>query len=207
MNAQELFLKGGKSVGVFFCGECRNVRPSQELAEQCCQNYKCRHCQADTGGRTSLICDACWKIERAEEERGRFEKSEKLTAWDGWVFCDSVAHTTGYFKNIAELLERCTDGVVPEYAWTCTETQFVQAHVSDIIGGMEGDAPEDFDFADLDGLDELKAALQKFNEVNAGKICFMPDYKRSVLIPKQPEPAKAGTPNQETACGDLRHIE
>ena len=51
---------------------------------------------------------------------------------------------------------------------------------------MEGEAYEDFDFNDLNGLTELKAALDAFNAANEDKISYSPDYKRAVILTKTP---------------------
>jgi len=55
-----------------------------------------------------------------------------------------------------------------------------------ITSGMEGEAYEDFDFNDLNGLTELKAALDAFNAANEDKISYSPDYKRAVILTKTP---------------------
>ena len=175
MNATELFLKTGKPAGIFFCEKCRLVAATQERAGQCCQNYKCSKCGKDTGSRSWLICDACRDAESAAKERDRFEKAEKLTKWDGWV-CNG----DDFYESIEDMLDVLDEA--PEYVWACKADHFVRAEVSDIIDRMDDDAYEDWYPETLNGLEELKAALNKFNEANKDVCSYTPDYTKAVLI-------------------------
>jgi hypothetical protein len=186
MNATELFHKDGKSANVFYCGKCRNVAASQSTAEQCCNNYICTRCGNDTGSRCWIVCDECRSKEDAEKERARFEKSEKLTTWDGWVFCEGTGND-GFSESLSDFYDNWSDehdegGTLPEYVWACTENYFVNASLDDITERLAGDAYEDWDPDTLKGLDELRSALQKFNEANADVCSYHPDYTKAILI-------------------------
>lgn len=185
MNATELFHQDGKSAEIFYCGQCRIVARSKELAELCCAKRKCQRCggEAPSGW---LICDACRKLKEVEEEKERFEKAEKITKWDGWVFSEGHGYQDGYFESLSEFLDWCQDEEIPEsevtYVWACKSNQFVNADVSDITERICDNAYEDFEPDCLNGLEELKAALEKFNEANACQLAYNPDYTKAVLI-------------------------
>ena len=186
MNATELYLKEGKSAGVFYCEKCRNVAGSQHLAEQCCKNYLCSKCGKDTGSRSWLVCDACRAADEVAKERARFEKAEKLSAWDGLVYLEGTGRD-GFSDSLSDFYDNWADdhdegGELPKYVWACKANHFVNAAVSDITERMCDYAYEDFDPETLDGLDELKSALQKFNEANAAVCSYGPDYSKAILL-------------------------
>lgn len=186
MNATELYLKEGKSAGIFYCEKCLCVAGSQHLAEQCCKNYLCSKCGKDVGSRSWLVCDACRSAAEVEKERERFDKAEKLTTWDGWVFLEGIGRE-GFSESLSDFYDNWADehdegGELPKYVWACEANHFVRADVSDITWAMEGEAYEDFDFDTLEGLDELKAALAKFNEANSAVCSYQPDYSKAILL-------------------------
>lgn len=186
MNATELHLKDGKSAGIFFCAKCRHVAGSQHLAEQCCNNYLCSKCGKDVGSRMWLVCEPCRDAADLEKERERFEKSEKLTEWNGWVYLEGTGRE-GFSESLSDFYDNWADdhdegGELPKYVWACKANHFVRADVSDITERMCDDAYEDFEPDTLNGLDELKAALDKFNEVNAAVCSYQPDYSKAILL-------------------------
>ena len=183
MNATELFLKDGRTAGIFFCERCRCVAPTEHLAGQCCQNYQCQTCGQDTGTRHYTVCEPCRRKEEAAKEAERYAKAEKLTQWDGWVFAEGFGDE--YFSDTETLLDHCDgeDVTPPPYAWACSENHFVCADVSDITDRMDDDAYEDFDSNSLLGLPELRLALERFNEENKDAVAFSPDYSKAIVLP------------------------
>lgn len=195
MNATALYVKDPlalpgssfKPSGVYYCEKCKYVGPSQEMAEQCCQNYKCDRCGLDTGSRSYLRCDACREADRLEKEQRAFAAAEKVTTWHGWVFSEGLGHADGYFESVEDLLNFCEeeDGIeVPPYAWTCSAKAFATADLESVLSSIEDDAYEDFDVESLDGLPELKAAIDRFNEQNREVVSYFPDYTKAITIAK-----------------------
>ena len=152
----------------------------KDMAEQCCKPRICACGKECEPYRT--ICNGCLNEQQEKQEVTFFEKAEKLTAWDGWVYCEGV--NDDYFESVDDLLERCDDEGIdrPKYVWACKADHFVNADIEDITSRLEDTAYEDFDFADLAGLSELKAALEAFNEANKDKVSYTPDYTKAVLI-------------------------
>jgi hypothetical protein len=185
VNAVELFHKDGRPASVFYCGQCRIVHKHQEHAEQCCKNYLCSDCGKDTGSRSWLICDTCRSLRDVKKERERFEKAEKVADWDGFVYCEGFGRE-GFCESLDVIYEECDDEekTVPEYAWTCTPNRFAVVTIDDIKDRIidSGDCYEDFSVNDLNGLKELEAALDAFNESNSGVLSYQPDYKKAVLL-------------------------
>lgn len=186
MNATELYLKEGKSAGIYYCGKCRNVAASQHLAEQCCQNYLCSKCGKDVGSRSWLVCDSCRAASEVDKERERFEKAEKLTAWGGLVYLDGTGRD-GFSESISDFWDNWESDhdesdEKPKYVWACKANHFVRADLSDITEPIDGAAYEDWDWQTLNGLDDLKAALDKFNEANAAVCSYLPDYSKAILL-------------------------
>lgn len=186
MNATELYLKDGRSAGIFFCEKCKIVAHSKSLAEQCCNNYKCQDCGNDTGSRLWLVCDRCRDMREIKREQERYEKADKVTEWAGWVFDGS-----DYFESIDDMAERYEDDSreLPDYVWACECNHFVHADVSDITERMADNAYEDWEPDTLAGLNELKSALGKFNDQNKDVCSYSPDYTKAVLIKQSLETA------------------
>jgi hypothetical protein len=182
MNAQELFNKAGESK-IWYCNKCGVTHWNQERAERCC-NWKCA-CGASLPNFHTK-CDACCQAEDARKEREQFEKSEKLTEWDGWIYSEGLGHRDGYFEDVADLLEYCEEEEIdpPSYVWVCDKIHFVNASIDTILDHIFDQAYEDFDLDDLDGVDELKAAIEKFNSANFDKVSYEPNCKKSLLITK-----------------------
>jgi hypothetical protein len=185
MNATELFHKDGRPAGVFYCGECRIIFKDASSAELCCGSYKCEDCGKGTGSRSWLVCDGCRSERDRKRELERFERAEKLTDWDGWVY-DEGSGRNGYHQSVADLLEFYEDEErqPPEYVWACDSTAFATLGIDRVKDWIldGGDAYEDFDPDDLNGLEELSRALEKFNEANAAVLSYHPNYKRAVLV-------------------------
>lgn len=188
MNATELFLKDGRGANCFFCGTCRIVKRTQDEAEECCKPRACSQCGTKLKER-QYSCDICFQVNQIKKEKERFEASTKLTPeqYDGWVYMEGTGRE-GYSESLTELIDELeNDGQeFPEYVWACTEKSFVHVSISDIADEIEncGDSYEDFDFDDLKGIQELKAALEAFTAENTESVSFYPDYSRAVILDK-----------------------
>lgn len=184
MNAIELFHHDGRAAGVFACGKCRTVWGAQPQAEQCCAPYHCQTCGVEVP-RYNTSCSACFAAEQNRIDRTRFHNAEKVESWDGWIYCEGFGRD-GFSQSIGELLEECEDEgkELPEYAWTCTPNAFVEVSIGDIKEQIIDSefCYEDFDPDDLNGIEELAAAISVFNEANAGVLTYSPNFKKAVLI-------------------------
>jgi len=177
MNSIKLYHQDGKPSGVFYCTECRCVKRTEEEANECCQPYRCKHCGKETGRKFWTICEACETLNDERKETDRFEKAKKLNEWAGWVYDGAE-----YYESVEYYLEARDDLPVPAYVWACKENHFAVADVSDITDRIEENGYEDFDADDLKGLDDLKAAIEKFNEANKDVVSYEPDYGVAILL-------------------------
>jgi hypothetical protein len=183
MEATELFLKEGRPAGVFFCGKCRRVSGEKDIAEQCCLPRRCDKCSKETLSQSAIRCQACWDAEKANRERERFKKAEKLTEWSGWVYADGVGYRDGYCESLDEFYDWLDENPMDiQYVWACKENFFAHADIEDLLTPILDNAYEDFDSDDFKGLAELKAAIAAFNDVNAGLASYEPDYTKAVLL-------------------------
>lgn len=193
MNATQLFHADGKPSKVFFCGKCRMTAATQENAEQCCQNYKCQHCGVDTGSRSWLSCDACRRKIEDEAERRRFEKAEKVTSWDGPIYCEGLGYNEGFFESVEDLWDYLGDEEeletgerkAPEYVWTCDCKPICSLDYDEIIENATQDAHEGWEPDQLTGAEALKSALDAFNEANKEQVGWEPNFKKALLIEPQ----------------------
>lgn len=186
MNAIELFHKDGRPAGIWHCEKCRIVANNLEQAESCCRPYKCSGCGSECE-RYHTLCRICVEAKQEQQERDRFEKAEKLTAWDGWVYSDGYGHQDGYFSSLDDFMEFVLEEGIeaPAYVWACKSEAFAYADVDHILENIEQNGYEDFDADTLDGIPELKAALEAFTEANKGVLSYTPDYSQCVLIQPQ----------------------
>jgi hypothetical protein len=187
MKSKQLFHEDGKPSGVWYCGECGRIHRNAGFAASCC-DWRCSKCgQPAPKGWT--ICDPCRAKQDDAKERAQFDAAEKVTEWDGWVFCDGMDYNNGFFEGIAEFLDFCEDesepGVghnLPEYVWTCKANHFVKVDCGDITERMADSAYEDWDPDDLNGIPELTSALAAFVAANKDVVSYAPDYTKAVLL-------------------------
>lgn len=128
---------------------------------------------------------AAWS---AHQEQQRFEKAEKIAAadYDGWVFLEGAGYNEGYFESVEYLKEWIEEGSdnpeYPKYVWACIGRPIVNLDFDNCLPSIYNNAYEGFEADDLSGLEELEAALEKFNEVNKNLKCYYPDYKRVIVL-------------------------
>lgn len=185
MNARVLYLQQNEEFvpsGRFYCSKCQKVHLDQPMAEACCRPRVCACGQPAKLGYT--VCDECRIRQEEEREIQRFEQAEKLTQWDGPVWCDQLSYNEGYFPHVGELLESWEDEhgdrPLPDYVWTCHDCPMVNVDTDDVTSGIE--FPENVDITDLLGMAELKAALDAFNQANAGFRSWSPNRKKALLL-------------------------
>jgi hypothetical protein len=108
----------------------------------------------------------------------------------GWVYLDGTGRD-GYSESVEDFWENWENDAdesaeKPKYVWACQENHFAVADVSDITERIADNGYEDFDSETLDGLDELKAAIEKFNEANKDVVSYEPDYGIAILLNAEP---------------------
>ena len=177
MNGQELFLKDGKTAWVYYCSECKVVHKSIESADECCKPYKCTVCEG-TAPRYHTMCKECYRI---TTENKRFEKAEKLTSFDGQVYCGDT-----FYPDLDYVMDELSEDP-PEYVWATKPVNFVSIRTDRIteMAVDEDEAYEDFECDEILGVDELTAAIEAFNLANKHHVSYVPDYTKAVIIDKE----------------------
>lgn len=134
-----------------------------------------------TDDELKLINDQCTGAHQAAQDAERFDKAEKVEAWDGGAFWGD-----DYFSSMDELCDRIvSDGDDwPKYVWAAEPRVVIDGlRVSDVVEHQMCDRGwEDMDMHDLHGVDELQAALDKFTEANKGVMSYEPNYKKAILM-------------------------
>lgn len=193
MNATELFLADGRSAGIFFCAECRNVKRTETEAAECCAPDKCSYCGTEIPRKNyRTACPDCIEAKEREKEAARFAAAEKVEQWDNeWIFSEGHGNGGGFFSELDGLREwieeEADEGTeMPGYVWTCEKIPFASVSIQEITERIADsvDAYEDFDVDDLYGLNELEAALEAFNRANESVMSYRCNYKRALLVNK-----------------------
>ena len=195
MNSVELFIAGGKSAGVFACGQCKIIHKTPADAEQCC-DWKCSKCGAKTE-RFSTQCSSCWNVVRAEGHAKRLAAAELVTEYNGWICCDSgCGSQDGYFPSIEDYVDYIFDEgwgdpefedspAWPEFVFTC-ERDIKEIDVSNVIENLCSDGYDEMD-EHLKGVKELGAAIDAFNLLNENALtCWSVNYKKKIAVPPRP---------------------
>jgi hypothetical protein len=190
-HAVELFHQDGKSAHIFYCSKCGVVHSTKIAADQCHGNAICEKC----GGKVKygVVCDDCQHEEFKERERAKeaenFEKAEKIAAkgYEGFVFCDGASHNDGYFESVEDFIDWAEDeyedpSQCPVYVWACNSHPPRRVDLSDITSNLLDDMWEDADEYDLNGIPELQAAIDAFNEANKTILIYETDYTRAVML-------------------------
>ena len=201
MDPIQLRTPGGDAVEVWACGQCRRVYPSDRLtspgkafdhiperhARECC-DLTCRECGA-TKRSAFGICDRCWEMKQERDYAERIAAAEKLDAWDGWVYAKGLGSKDGYFESLSGLLEWHADETsdrddapaLPVFVFCCKEVPFRKV---DNKKNNKNNSEASFEDAAsfLDGVPELKASIDVFNEANVGLVSYEPDWTRVVRV-------------------------
>ena len=187
MNAIELFHSDGKPANVFYCEKCRNVASYKDIAEKCCLPRICE-CGKECEDKYWTICRGCNEKKEIQKELERFNAAEKVDKFDGWVWADGLSYNEGFADSVHDIIDYCKDNdiEIPDYVWTCKENHFCFIDLNDILQEIEENGYEDFCAADsCKGLDELKLAIDKFNEINRKIESYVPNYKKALIITKE----------------------
>lgn len=130
---------------------------------------------------------------REARNKEQFDKAEKLKEeeWNGPVYCDGLGYNEGYFADLNELYddiqydrENDEEFIMPDYVWTCHTFPACHIHFSEMLENACQEVCEDFDIQSLHGLDELKTAIDKFNELNKDNVTWTPNHKKCVILNK-----------------------
>jgi hypothetical protein len=187
MNAFELFNQDGSLAHLYCCSLCRHVSEFKTTADMCCCLCGCG--KKKKTGYTE--CLDCHQERIAEAKLAKFNVATKIQEKDytGYVYAQGIDND--YFASMQDLHEYLEDQSIPiadypEYVWACEKIKFAHASLDNTIKDIE-QAYENFETDDLNGLDELQLALDKFNEANKEMCSYTPDFTMAVLLEKRKE--------------------
>lgn len=195
MNAVYLHLPDGTATKWSMCSECHTVDApgNYDLSEKCCTCYDCgkplpkdeRAPYADGKGK-SLYHRECERKRRMARDADILEEAELITDYAGPVYLGGVGRGSfgdDFFSDVNELSEHLDfhDGERPLFAHCCTQ-RGLNIDLDSILEGVTEEMYEDC-HDDLNGLEELRAAVEAFNKANESIQAWDPDYKRKVAIP------------------------
>lgn len=194
-EAIELFrkLEDGSMVatGVFYCSKCRTVFPTESQARRCHGEVLCA-CGEKIEDRYGDLCPKCrmkeWKARDDAAEVQRFEKATKIT--EAEYKGEMVYLDDRYSDCVEDAIDDYLPGQEPEYVWACKDQGVPLANAESIYENVLENMWEDADVSDLNGVDELEAAVKAFNEANRSITVFVPDYSTAILVEKRPVEAK-----------------
>jgi hypothetical protein len=119
-------------------------------------------------------------------EKERFEKAIKIpeSEWAGSVYSEGHGWNDGYFNDIDDLKEclEDEDAAEIEYVWACDEEASCYLDLDRILESATEDTHEDFRIDDLNGLEELKLAINKFNELNKDQVSWNINFKKAIIL-------------------------
>ncbi len=185
ITAIELFHADGRPSGIWYCSECRAVQNDKFQAQRCHGVTHCETCGVSLGKRAPHYrkqCEECdrkdWNARRTKEEFDRYTKAVKIAASEytgPQVFFDDR-----YYPTVEDAIDQCDSP--PEYVWAVNNIGLRGANIEDLIDSVLEEAWEDADSDDLNGLEELQAAVDAFNEANSGIDVYMVDYDEAIVL-------------------------
>lgn len=191
MNAIQLIRPdNGQPVRIWACGKCGDTNEAKGLVDLCCS--RCETCGSEVKRGDMGKCSECRRKKFDANERARFAKlaseAKQDPEWTGWVFSnDYNGGSDGFFESPEDFMERLTDDIDrdpdlarPGFVWATTSRPVVNIDADDVIGLITEDRPESWEESDLNGVEELKEALAKFNAANPS-LMYEPDFK--VIVP------------------------
>lgn len=138
------------------------------------------------------------RVFRGKKDRSGFEKAVKVDIKDysGPVYVDNgCGYHDGYFDSVDdylewvgyendELQELGEELIQPSYVWACEISPTVYLNLEGALENAIDGAHEDFNIEDLKGLEELRIAVDTFNELNKDIISYCQNTHLAVLINK-----------------------
>lgn len=193
---EAIFLKrpDGTETDISICGKCGSPargRTNFDVSERCCTCWECSGELTTEERQCGHYHKACDKKRRAIIEMKRLEKATLVEDYDGPVYCEGVpggSYGDGYFADVQELADMLDDGDVDEsivreeFAYCCTSSPVAGLDVDSILESATEESFEDA-IDHLVGVDELRAAVEAFNEANKAVLSWDSDYSRKVRIP------------------------
>ena len=198
MSAIELFKQDGTAAGIFYCSVCRIVHHTKEEAEFCHGERICAcgkkiesiHSRQSKCGD----CDhADWKEKERQKEADRFEKATKITK-DKYTG-DHVYCGDQYYESVDDAIDQFLEGQEPEYVWACHTHGIPTIDLDDCTTNIIDNMWDDANYDDLNGVEELEAALAAFNKANESIQLWEPDYSTAIWTKPMPMVSSAHIPN------------
>ena len=187
MNAIELYKQDGTATGVYFCESCRVVYSNKDDAEWCHGERLCACGQKITQGYRQKTCNDCeskvWKEKERKKEAERFDAAKKIKASE-YAGEMVYGHDDQYYSSVEKAIDQYLEGQEPEYVWACKNTGVIKASTESLYENMLENMWEDADVSDLNGVDELDAAVDAFNKANESLSVWNPDYSTAILVSK-----------------------
>jgi len=191
MNAKELYNLNNetgeyKPTGVYYCTNCNHVGYTKEIAEQCCTPTLCK-CGKEVK-KYWTVCEECSSRITKQRELKKFNDNHKYTneEYDDEIFIDD-----DFYENIEYYLEYIYEDnpentIEDIYAYTAIHEKYSVNvdNVLEIINEWVTDDMEDPELVELNGFDELREALEKFNNAQTGYVIRV-NEKEGVLYTKE----------------------
>ena len=188
MNPRQLFFEGGEPAGRWACGKCGfDGHTDREQAERCCV---CNYC-GEPVDRKKYGAGYHHECQRASFERDRLRKlaaAELVEDYAGPVYVEGLG-SSGYFEDMDDLLDYLCgsrgDRSWPQFANCCD----VEPFEFDLDSALENEASDHHeDIVDcLNGIAELREAVDRFNAENAKVASWHVDEDRKVAVPSESE--------------------
>ena len=190
VNPQPLFLESGEPAGVWYCDTCRNVKSQEEHARSCCEVKLCPKCDKVMEPYRIARCSDCHRKDQDAKEAKRLEEAE-LVEYDGktWLYDIHQRGNDGYFATLDDLIdhlasEECEPEDWPEFVHLCTPSH-IKVSISDIFEQLECEGYDEMT-EHAEGGNELRAAIDKFNEINHETFTvWYPDTTKKIAVPKE----------------------
>lgn len=205
MNPRQLYVvtpEGEpKASGVYSCGQCRLVYMDEETATRCCT---CSYCGKPLGdGETKrglgIHHGECWTAHSKQWFTQRVEKAETVPyeaipvedaeclyvhEWDEYFFDegsleDKLSEVQWESQDEGISFQDC----VPPFIFPCKRNVWPGLDIEDVLNNDTKNYLAEDDTFDMfvEGYDELKEAVGRFNAKNEGRVyCFEPDYSRKI---------------------------
>jgi hypothetical protein len=188
MNAYWLYKQDGTKTNYFACGKCNRAElalsgQALEMVERCCTCYTCGKELTEQGNK--VRCATCALDNRAKVEAHRLASATLVEDYDGHIYYEDAHSEDRFFVDLADLREHFESTLQPgdpwpEFAFCCKGTR-CRIDGQQVIDDAMQDGFEDLE-EDVQGRDELLAAIQAFNEANKHVVVWYPDYSRKVAV-------------------------
>ncbi len=192
-NFQTTVLQDGRKLNGWLTHEPSGRVFGQQLVNTDSYYWLCNEILNDylSQEEIKVINEQAGSVYHQKKDKEKFDKAEKIPAaeWYGPVYLEGTGWHEDYSSSVDDFLDWLADDNENNeteqwhpYVWACDSFPTCHLDLDDIINNATEEAHENFEIHQLKGVEELREAIDKFNELNKEEVSWMPNFHKVIIL-------------------------